>query len=105
MLFGQYRGGHQHGYLLGFADGQKRGPQGHLGFAIAHVSAYQAVHGLRVAHVLEHIFDGLALVRSFIIGKVRLEVGKVAVDRTVAMPGVDLALGVDLEQLTGDFFS
>jgi hypothetical protein len=104
VLFGQHGGGHQHGDLLGFTDRQKGGPQGHFGFSVAHIPADQAVHGGGAAHVLEHIFDGLELVRGLFIGKVRLEVCKMAVGRAVSVPGVDLSLGVDLEQFTGDFF-
>ena len=104
MLFGQHRGGYQHGHLFGFADGQKRRPQGHLGFPIAHVSAYQTVHGPGVAHVIELIFDGLELVRGLLVRKVSLEVGKLTVGSTIAMAVVDISLGIDLEQLTGDFF-
>ena len=39
VLLGQDGGGHQHGHLLAGEHRLKGGPQGHLGFAVAHVPA------------------------------------------------------------------
>ena len=43
VLLGQHGGGHQQGCLLALQHALHDGPEGHLGFAVAHVPAEQAV--------------------------------------------------------------
>jgi hypothetical protein len=73
VLLGQQRGGGQKGHLLAAGHGHKRGAQGHLGFAKAHVAAHQAVHGAGRNHVLNDAVDGGLLVGGFfkaeVVGK------------------------------------
>ena len=46
VLLGEDRGGHQHQRLLAGLGGLEGGAQGHLGLAVAHVAADEAVHGV-----------------------------------------------------------
>ena len=101
MLLRQDRRGHQHGDLLAVVDRQEGGPQGHLGLAVADVPADQPVHGSRLLHVLQHLVDGLELIRRFFVGKPGLEIPEIAVGRTEGEPGLDLALRVKLQELAG----
>jgi hypothetical protein len=45
VLPGQHGGGAQQGGLLAVQYALHGGPEGHLGLAVAHVAAQQAVHG------------------------------------------------------------
>ena len=81
MLFGENGGRNQHGGLFAVIDRQKGGPQCDLGFAVAHIAAYQAVHGGRFLHVVDHVPDGFELIRGLFIGKSRLEFLDIAVGR------------------------
>ena len=51
VLLGQQRGGHEHRHLVAGVDRLERRPHRHLGLAVAHVAAQQAVHRPRLAHV------------------------------------------------------
>ena len=73
VLLGEHRGGHQHGDLLAVHDRLEGGAQRHLGLAVAHVAADQAVHGLGPLHVPLHVADGLQLVGRLVVGEGRLE--------------------------------
>jgi len=79
VLFRQHRGGHQDRHLLAVHGGHERGPHRHLGFAVAHVAANQAVHGRIRDHIRQHVGDGLQLVRRFLIfeGGFKLPVNRV----------------------------
>ena len=69
MLLGQNSGGHQHCHLLAIYYSLEGSANGHLGFAIAHITAQQALHGLGLLHVGLDFSNGLKLVRCFLIGK------------------------------------
>ncbi len=66
VLLRQDRGGHQHGHLLAVHGRLERGPQRHLGLAVAHVAADEPVHGLIRGHVGQDVLDGLDLVRGLV---------------------------------------
>ena len=51
MLLCQHGGGHQHGHLFTVHHCLEGCPQRHLGLAVAHVAADQAVHRARLLHV------------------------------------------------------
>jgi hypothetical protein len=101
VLLGEDRGRHQHRHLAAVHHRQEGGPQRHLGLAVADVAADQAVHRLAAAHVAEHVVDRLLLVRRLLEREGRLELAEVAVGLQVGVAGVDLAGGVDGEQLLG----
>ena len=69
VLLRQNGGGAQHHHLLFVLRRRERRAQRHLGFAKSHITAHQAVHGLRAAHVGFHVRDGGQLVRRFLIGE------------------------------------
>ena len=101
VLLGQDRGGHQEHDLLGVGGGLERGAQRHLGLAVAHVAADQAVHRAALLHVGAHGLDGVHLVGGLAVGERALElhlplgVGGERVSRAA------LALGVQVDQLAG----
>ena len=67
MLLRQHRGRYQHRHLHSLIDRFERRPQRDFGFAVAHVPANQAVHGLVVFHVILDFVDRLHLVRRFLV--------------------------------------
>ena len=69
VLRGQHGGGHQHRHLLAVHHRLEGGADGHLGLAVPHVAADQAVHGLRLLHVLLHLVDGAQLIGRLPPGK------------------------------------
>ena len=69
MLLRQDGGRAQHHDLFLILRGGEGSAQRHLGFPEADVAAYQAVHGLRAAHVGLDIGDGGQLVGRFPIGE------------------------------------
>ena len=69
MLLGQDRGRHQIDHLTALLDCLKRGPDGNLRLAVAHVPADQPVHDLRAFHVIFGILDGLDLILRLLKGK------------------------------------
>ena len=62
MLLGEHRRRHQHRHLPPVHDGLECCPQGHLGLAVAHVAADQAVHRSRLLHVGLDLFNRAQLV-------------------------------------------
>ena len=101
VLLGQDRGGRQQHHLLAVLGGLERGAQRHLGLAVAHVAADEAVHRARRLHVGLDELDGVTLVGRLGVGEGVLELAlPVAVDgERVALAA--LALGVEVEQLAG----
>ena len=99
MLECQDRGGRQKSHLLAIAQRLESGAHRHFGFAVTHVAAEQAVHGLLAFHVALDVGDGGDLV----LGGSELEsILKLALP--IAVPGElkalgHFALGVELEQL------
>jgi len=66
VLEGQHRGGREHGHLPPGADRLERGAHGHLGLAVAHVAAEQAIHGAGRFHVALDVLNGRPLVRRLL---------------------------------------
>ena len=102
MLLHQNRGGCEHRRLLAAHHGLEDRAQGHLGLAVAHVAAQQAVHDLGLLHVALDVLDGGQLVRRLLVGEVVLEL---PLPGGVLLEGVarhGLTLGVELEQVARD---
>ena len=104
VLFRQHRGGHQDRHLLAVHGGLERGPHRHLGFAVAHVAANQAVHGLIRHHIRQHVGDGLQLVRGFLIFEGGFELPVSRVRRREVVTRQHPAQGIQLHQFPGDLF-
>ena len=69
VLLGEHGGGHEEHHLLAVRHRLERRPQGHLGLAVAHVAADQAVHRARLLHVGAHGLDRLELVGRLAVGE------------------------------------
>ena len=99
VLLGEDRRRHQHQHLLALVGGLERGPQGHLGLAVADISADQPVHRPRRLHVRLDQLDRLALVRRLGEREALLELPlPVGVDPE-RVPRAALSLGVQAQQL------
>ena len=102
MLLHQNRGGREHRRLLAAHHGLEDGAQGHLGLAVAHVAAEQAIHHLGLFHVALDVLDGGQLIRRLLVGEVVLEL---PLPGGIPLEGVarhGLALGIELEQIARD---
>ena len=101
VLLRQDGGGGEHGHLLPVHRRHEGRPHGHLGLAVAHVAADQAVHGLALGHVLEGCGDGLLLIGRFLVfeGGLELPIRLIGDREVVAL--VQLPGGVDPQQLLG----
>ena len=102
VLLGQNRGRHQNRHLHSLVHRLERRPQGHLGLAVTHVAADQAVHGLGHFHVVFDFLNGLNLVGGFLEGE---RIFQVALPRSVgaeAMPADGFANSVKAQQFFGD---
>ncbi len=101
VLLSKHRGGHQNRRLLSVHDGLHNRPEGHLGFAEAHVAAEQPVHGGGGLHIPLDVGDAAQLVVGLGVGEVVLKfplpggVGGEGVAR-LPLPG-----GVKLDELPG----
>ncbi len=103
MLLGEDGGGHQDGNLFAIGDGFEGGAQGHLGLAVAHVAADQAIHGAGVLHVGLDFFDHAQLVFGLNIGEAGFQL---LLPGGVGGEGValdDAAAGIELKQILGHF--
>ena len=69
VLLGEDRGGHEEHHLLAVLRRLEGGAQRHLGLAVAHVAADQAVHRARLLHVGAHGLDRLELVGRLAVGE------------------------------------
>ena len=69
MLLGQHGGGHQHRHLLAIHHRLEGGAQGHLGLAVAHIAADQAVHRARAFHIALDFVQHAQLVFGLDIGE------------------------------------
>ena len=102
VLLHQDRGGRKHRRLLAAHHGLEDRAQGHLGLAVAHIAAEQAVHHLGLLHVPLDVLDGSQLIRRLLVGEVVL---KLPLPGGVPVEGVarhGLTLGVELEQVARD---
>ena len=101
MLLGQHGGGHQHGGLLALQHALHNGPEGHLGFAVAHVSAEEPVHGHGLFHVPLDLRRCPELILGLGVGEKGFKVplpGRVRGEGIACQP---LALGVELDEALG----
>ena len=101
VLLGQDGGGHQNGGLLAVQHALHHRPEGHFGFAVAHVAAEEPVHGHRPLHVLFDLLDAPQLVVGLRVVKGLLELplpGGVGGEGE-ARPA--LALGVEGDEALG----
>ena len=101
VLLSQNRGGHQDGHLLGVQHGLHGGPEGHLGFAEAHVAAEQPVHGGGGFHVPLDLRDAAELIVGLGIGEVVLKLPLPGGIGGKGKAHAALALGVELDQPLG----
>ena len=103
MLVRQQRGRHQHGHLAIFFHGLESGPHGHLGLAVPHIAADEAVHRFGGGHVIRDVFNGPALIRRFLILEGRLELvvqhAVFAVRRSVDQ----FPIGIEIDELVRHF--
>ena len=102
MLLGQHRGRHQEHHLLAVLGGLEGRAQRHLGLAVAHVAADQAVHRARLLHVRAHGLDRLELVGRLAVGEAGLELELPLAVGGERVAGAPLALGVEVDQLAGE---
>ncbi len=86
---------------LRVGGGLERRAQRHLGLAVAHVAADQAVHRARLLHVGPHGLDRLQLVGGLAEGERRLELELPLAVAREGVAGAALALGVEVDQLAG----
>ena len=102
MLHGQDSGSHSDGYLLASIDDRFEGcTHGHFSLAVAHVSADQTVHGFLGQHILFDVCNGSELVFGLAEGKLFFKGGEVFAIGLIREASLDLAAGVDMEQLGG----
>ena len=93
---------HQHGHLLGIADGLESSPDGHFRLAEAHVAADEAVHRAVVLHIL---LDRLR--RPLLVGRILVHEGgfELFLEVGVGREGEALrgpALRIELDEFLGD---
>ena len=89
--------------LLSVHHALEDGAQRHLGLAISNVAAQQAIHHLRLFHILFNLRNRRQLIGRFLKGE---RVLKLALPRRVRAERValhGLALGVQLDQVARDF--
>ncbi len=104
VLEGEDGGGGEHGYLFVVADGFEGGTHGNFGFAVAHIAAEQAVHGLGGFHVVDDVFDGLTLIFGLVEFKSVFELAEPLVAGREGVSDSGFALGVELEEFVGHVF-
>ena len=103
MLRDQQSGGNQHRNLFALLDGLEGCPEGNLGFAIAHITCKQSVHGNRALHVSLNLVDGGELVGCLLKLKGVLEL---LLPGRIGAKGMALALhasGVELYKVNSYF--
>ena len=99
VLEAEHRGRAQHRHLAALQGHLGRGPHGDLGLAEAHITHQQPVHGPRRLQVGLHCLAGLDLVRRGREGEAGFEGRHLRPVRRVGVALLELALGVELEQL------
>ena len=105
MLLREHRRRHKNGRLLSVGHAFERGAQRHLGLAIPHVAAQEAVHRGRRFHVLFDILDRLQLVGRFLKGEIILELALPCAVRAEGVALLILAFGVELDQVERHFLN
>ena len=103
MLLREHRRRHKNGRLLAVGHAFERGAQRHLGLAVPHVAAQQAVHRGRRFHVLLDILDRLQLVGRFLEGEIILELALPCAVRAEGVALLILAFGVEFDQIERPF--
>ena len=103
MLPGQDGGGAEDGALLAVHDALKSRPEGHLGFAEAHVPAQQPFHGGLLLHVRLDLGDAPQLVVGFLIIEMGLKIPLVIGVRGKGVAFHLHPLGVQSNELVGHF--
>ncbi|MNE03829.1 hypothetical protein D3C80_963420 [compost metagenome] len=107
VLLGEQRGRHQHCDLLVIFDRQEGGAHRDFGFTKAHVTAHQAIHRQRLAHIAQHRINRLRLIgRGFKRETVaeQLILFFIVLERVARFRGT---LGVNIQQFCrhiADFF-
>ena len=101
VLFGQQRGGHQHGHLFTTHHRHKGGAQRDFGLAKADVAAHQAVHRAAAGHVVDHRLDSAGLVRGFLEAEAGGKGVVIVVVQRKAVAFARCALRVQVQQLGG----
>ena len=101
VLEHQHRGRRQQRHLLAVHHGLERGPQRHLGLAVAHVPAQQPVHGRRRFHVALDVGDRRHLIGRQLVLEGRLELLLPVGVGGEAVAGYGAPCGIELQQLLG----
>jgi hypothetical protein len=99
VLLGEHGRGDEHGHLLAVHHRLKSGPQGDLRLAIADVTADQPVHRAGALHVALDLSQHAQLVLRLDIREAGFQLLLPGVVLAEGMPGHDLPLGVQLEQV------
>ena len=81
MLLSQNRRRNQHGHLLAVVDRHKCRPQCHLCLAVAHVTAYEPIHGHGLSHIVQDLLNDLQLIGGFFERKSIFKILKLSFDR------------------------
>jgi hypothetical protein len=102
VLLRQDGGRHQERHLPAIVDRLERRADGHLGLAVAHIAADQAIHRSRRLHVLLDRIHCAQLVVGLLVGEGGLHIFLPRPIRAVDKALDRLALGVELEQVVGD---
>src|SRR3990172_668696 len=99
VLERQYRGGHQHGYLLSVHDRLEGGAHRYFRLPVANVPAQEPIHGVGGLHVALDLRDGLHLIRCFLVLEEILQLALPVSIWAKGVPGDRLASGVKAEEL------
>ena len=103
VLLGENRGGHQHGHLTTALHRFEGGPNGDLGFAVAHVAHEQAIHGTIALKVALNVFSGFALIGRVFEQERALKLPLPRRVHAMRRTGSHLATGVQIEQFLRHF--
>ncbi len=111
MLLGKQGGGHQQNSLFAALNCREGRAHGDFGFAKAYVAADQPIHGTFVAHILQRLFDGNALIGGYLkaefIGKglVILGIGAELMRFACGATGIDVQqFRCNIDNLFSRFF-
>ena len=103
MLLREQGRGYEHGNLFAVLHRLERGTYGNLGFAEAHITRDEAVHGDFFLHVFLHLVDGGELVGSLVVGEGLFQL---SLPGGICGEGVTarcLACRIEFHQVGGDF--
>ncbi len=102
MLHRQNGRRYQHDHLFAVAYGLEGGANGDFGFAKTHIAANQAVHRVRLFHVVLDVVGGLGLVGRVFVNKGRFQFGLHEIVVTKSEARGLAPLGIEGNQLFGD---